>query len=133
MAPIEFQQAIVSCLGRIYVIRSNSFNVRSETWHRSLIERKNPGCNIKFINAVYQKVTFFCIPSWLYILNIFLIKTHPSHNPRELTHFMLLISFDTPWKHQKTKDFLMFSGGIKRDQWHEIQIRIKRDQWHEMG
>ena len=30
-----------------------------------------------------------------------------------LTHFMLLISFDTPKKHQ---NFLMFSGGIKRDQ-----------------
>ena len=37
-----------------------------------------------------------------------------------LTHFVPLISFDTPWKHQKTRSFLMFSGGIKRDQWHEI-------------
>ena len=32
-----------------------------------------------------------------------------------ITHFMPLISFDTPWKHQKTSGFLMFSGGIKRD------------------
>ena len=31
-----------------------------------------------------------------------------------LTHFMPLISFDTPWKHQKTGCLLMFSGGIKR-------------------
>ena len=31
-----------------------------------------------------------------------------------LTHLMPLISFDTPWKHQKTSGFL-FSGGIKRD------------------
>ena len=30
---------------------------------------------------------------------------------RFLTHFMPLISFDTPEN--------MFSGGIKRDQWHE--------------
>ena len=30
------------------------------------------------------------------------------------------ISFDTPWKHQKTRGFLMISGAIKRDQWHEI-------------
>ena len=30
-----------------------------------------------------------------------------------------LISFDTLWKHQKTRGFLVFSGGIKRDQWHE--------------
>ena len=37
-----------------------------------------------------------------------------------LIHFMPLISFDTPWKHQKTSGFLMFSGGMKRDQWHEM-------------
>ena len=37
-----------------------------------------------------------------------------------LTHFMPLISFYTPWKHQKTSDFLMFSGGIERDQWDEM-------------
>ena len=27
---------------------------------------------------------------------------------------MPLVSFYTPWKHQKTSDFLMFSGGIER-------------------
>ena len=37
-----------------------------------------------------------------------------------LTHLMRVISFDTPWKPQKTRGFLMFSGGIKRDQWHEM-------------
>ena len=38
-----------------------------------------------------------------------------------LTHLMPpLISFDTPWKHQKTKGFLMLLGGIKTDQWHEM-------------
>ena len=37
-----------------------------------------------------------------------------------LTHFMSLISFQTPWKHQKTRSFLLFSGGIKSDQWHEM-------------
>ena len=37
-----------------------------------------------------------------------------------ISHFMPLTSFDTPWKHQKTSGFLMFSGGIKRDQWHEM-------------
>ena len=35
------------------------------------------------------------------------------------THFMS-ISFVTPWKHPKTSGFLMFSGGIKRGQWHEM-------------
>ena len=36
---------------------------------------------------------------------------------------MSLVSFYTPWKHQKTKDFPMFSGGIERDQWDEIGQR----------
>ena len=33
---------------------------------------------------------------------------------------MLLISFYTPWKHKKTIGFLMFLGGIERDQWHKM-------------
>ena len=36
---------------------------------------------------------------------------------------MLLVSFDTPWK-QKTFGFLMFSGGIKRDQLYEMANRL---------
>ena len=40
-------------------------------------------------------------------------------NTKSLTHFMPLISFDTPWKRPKTSGFLIFLGGIKRDQWHE--------------
>ena len=35
-------------------------------------------------------------------------------------HFIALISFYTPRKHQKTRDFLMFSGGTERDQWQEM-------------
>ena len=33
---------------------------------------------------------------------------------------MLLVSFYTPWKHQKTRDILIFSGGIEGEQWYEI-------------
>ena len=36
------------------------------------------------------------------------------------THFMQLFSFYAPLKYRKTKSFLMFSGRIKRDQWHEM-------------
>ena len=32
-----------------------------------------------------------------------------------LTHFVPYVSFHTPRKHQKTFDFLMFSGDIKRE------------------
>ena len=37
-----------------------------------------------------------------------------------LTHFMPLVSFYTPWEYQKTRGFLIFSGVIERDHWHEI-------------
>ena len=36
------------------------------------------------------------------------------------THFWLMISFPTPWKHQKTKCFFVFSGGIKLDHWPKM-------------
>ena len=37
-----------------------------------------------------------------------------------LIHVMPQISFYTPWNHQKTRAFLMFSGGAVRQQWHEM-------------
>ena len=36
-----------------------------------------------------------------------------------LIYFMLLVSFNTPWK-QKTRGFLILSVGIERNQWHEM-------------
>ena len=33
-----------------------------------------------------------------------------------LTYFIPLVSFYTPWKHQKTSGFLIFSGDIEREQ-----------------
>ena len=36
-----------------------------------------------------------------------------------LTHFMPMVSFDTPRKYKKTFGFL-FSGGVDRGQWHEM-------------
>ena len=35
----------------------------------------------------------------------------------KMNHFVQLVSFHTPWKHQKTRGFL---GGIARDQWDEM-------------
>ena len=32
---------------------------------------------------------------------------------------MPMVSFYTPWKHQKTISFLTFPGLLERDQWHE--------------
>ena len=52
----------------------------------------------------------------------------PSWNLENLSvliHFMPLISFDTPEKHPKTRGFLIFSGGIKRDQSSNIDEVIR--------
>ena len=40
------------------------------------------------------------------------------------THFRPLVSSYTPWKHQETRGFLMFSEDIKRDQWHEMSSKV---------
>ena len=39
-----------------------------------------------------------------------------------LSHFMLLFSFYTPWKHQKTSSFLIFSRDIERNLWCEMGL-----------
>ena len=39
---------------------------------------------------------------------------------------ILCHSFVAPWKHQNTRGFLMFSGSIKREQWHEISYKKTR-------
>ena len=38
----------------------------------------------------------------------------------KLTYFWPIFPFYTPWKHQKTVDFLMVSGGIKWEHWLEM-------------
>lgn len=37
-----------------------------------------------------------------------------------LAHFISMVSLYIPWKHQKAIGFLMFSGGIEINQWHEM-------------
>ena len=39
---------------------------------------------------------------------------------RRGTHLMSFVFFCTSWNHQKSSSFLMFSGGIETDQWHEM-------------
>ena len=37
-----------------------------------------------------------------------------------LTHFKPMFPFYTPWKRQKTRDFLTFSGFTEREHWPEM-------------
>ena len=43
---------------------------------------------------------------------------HKKLHHRNLFHATVL--FQYPSKHQKTRGFLMFSGGAERSQWHEM-------------
>ena len=36
-------------------------------------------------------------------------------NPFDVTCLLI-----TPWKHNETSGFFLLSGGIERDQWHEM-------------
>ena len=62
--------------------------------------------------AVYIRTLGMFYMKWL-VLSFTNKNTVPS--VAKLSHFMTLVSFYTPWKHQKTFGFLMFSEGIERD------------------
>ena len=40
-----------------------------------------------------------------------------------LTHIVPLVSFHLPWKHLRTKNFLMFSRGIQPATWNMLKIK----------
>ena len=49
-----------------------------------------------------------------------LIQYYPTSQKHVLNPFDATGFFYTPWKHQKTFDFLMYSGSVERDQLHEM-------------
>ena len=81
--------------------------------------------NERFVN-VFQWTDFYMIgtsvmkaltQSILKILNVIFIKFQQIAN---LTHIQPMLHFHTPWKHQKTSNFLMFSGGTETEQWFKM-------------
>ena len=51
---------------------------------------------------------------------LFILPTIIAWNASWLSHFRSMLYFYTPWNHQKTFGFLMFSRGIEREQWDEM-------------
>ena len=62
-------------------------------------------------------------------------------DPVFLNPFLGNVPFSSPWKDQKNKDFLIFSGGVKREHWEEKgscgnllwEARselVKQQKWH---
>ena len=56
-------------------------------------------------------------------MNVFSTLTGTSTQQRVMCffpNFWSMLTFYTPWKHQKNKGFLVFSEGIKRQHWPEM-------------
>ena len=73
--------------------------IRSSIFKKSFLKRSMWTVK-KFMECVLNR--------WMVLLN------QHFWNTMQLTHFMPLISFYIPWKHQKISGFLMFSGDIER-------------------
>ena len=73
-------------------------------------------CNIK------HEVREVCRNKWCDVSSKFIIQSLFClvNVSSSSTHFIPLVSFNTSWKHQKISGFIMFSGGIERNQWHEM-------------
>ena len=57
----------------------------------------------------------------------------PFYRVSLLTHFSRVSHFYTPWKRQKTKDFLTFSGGIEMWHWTKMGYCIVREEELNVG
>ena len=75
----------------------------------------NKASRLSLKNWQTARILKFCVGTYVKLC-VFHRKNH--HKIwRSWTHFMSLVSFYIPWKHQKIAVFLTFSGGIERDQW----------------
>ena len=50
-----------------------------------------------------------------------------------LTHFSSVSHFYTPWKRQKTKGFLMFSGDIENQRFSDVFRGVEMWHWTKMS
>ena len=60
---------------------------------------------------LYEKLHFLCSAGITLMENFIYYAVLVSEAVSFLNHFRPMFLFYTPWKHQKTSDFLMFSGG----------------------
>ena len=74
--------------------------------------------------------SFWRVFSKVHQIMFYLVWVFPKPNKKHkfsiwtcINRFMLLVSFYTPWKHQKSFGLLIYSIDIKNDQWHEIVLR----------
>ena len=71
-------------------------------------------CRQIFKNIHFEKHLWTATSRANQLTGFYMMKT------LSLTCFIPLLSFYTPWKHQKSRGFLMFLRDIERDQWDEV-------------
>ena len=92
------------------------------------------------LQSIFIEITLRCWCSFVNLLHIFRSPFHEKisaglflkisiclafnelrnlkvNKTKALIHFMSPLSSHTPWKHQKTRSCLMFSGGVEKEQW----------------
>ena len=72
----------------------------------------------KWLVAWNEFINFWGRVSTMIVINQQSIRSF-EESVIKLNLFMPIVSFNTPWKHQKTRDFLIFSGDIEKHHWHE--------------
>ena len=93
--------------------------VRKELHLKNIVVKNCAMLDYKNLNQI--KILHYNILNDIYInggswntYNAYCVETLSFETNTCLTHFTLLAFFYTPWKHQKTRVFMMFSGGIER-------------------
>ena len=70
-----------------------------------------------FFHRTHLVVALECVINVSFVASLKFLSCKPEFT---LTYFMPPVSFYTLWKHQKTWVVLIFSGGIEREEWHEM-------------
>ena len=91
--------------------------VRQVTFEGSSV----PSFQYCFHHCISEIITCLLVEVRSVLFTALRLKKKNHENPWCFSaHFIPLVSFYTLLKHQKTSGFLMFSGGIGRDQWPEM-------------
>ena len=133
---ITTDHAELNCWMKLTNSLNNSLNIRSEIWRWSLNAKVSRYTifGMDYLNYFNNAQTQFMPLAFFNTLGIpfgilwlterwyWLIEGRINQQWAKpgLTHFKPLIFFYTPWKHHKISGFLMFSGGVERDQQHEM-------------
>ena len=81
---------------------------------------------LMFIQKSHSGLVFFLAFSFLSL--VFSLCNASENIIKVFTHFAPLVSFYTPWKHQKTRGFLIFSGGYRKRA--VVRNGLIRPPWH---